>query len=37
VADVTMRVDPGTGLTDCTVTPLVRAGGYDVRTDDASF
>jgi hypothetical protein len=37
VADVTMQVDPGTGLTDCTVTPLVRAGGYDVRTNDASF
>ena len=37
VADVTMIVDAGTGLMDCTVAPIVSSGGYDVRNNSSAF
>lgn len=37
VADVQMHVDSVTGLMDCTVVPIVSAGGYDVRNANQGF
>lgn len=37
VADVTMRIDPATGATDCDVAPLLPGGTWDVRTGSSAY
>ena len=37
VADVTFQVDSVTGVRDCSVTPIVSGGGYDVRNANQSY
>ncbi|TVR00479.1 MAG: hypothetical protein EA398_11275 [Deltaproteobacteria bacterium] len=36
VADVIMRVDPGTGATSCDIVPLAGPDGYDIRLNTSA-